>query len=209
MIKLATTAAAANLGNEVDEADKRAVAAIANGSVNDVGALYDRYAHKLLARAQRILCSVALAEDAVHDTFVHACERARQYEPARGSVVAWLFTILRNLCLDRARTGTRRDRRLREVSSQESLFVGSSDTRDAEASLVEWAERARVRKALTVLDPFKRRTLEAVAFEGLSLPALAAREGVPLGTIKSRMARALIALAEVLSHQDAGIRQAS
>jgi RNA polymerase sigma-70 factor (ECF subfamily) len=55
-----------------------------------------------------------------------------------------------------------------------------------------------MRRALAKLPEVQRATLEVAFFEGLSYPEIAAREGVPLGTIKSRAARALAALREAL-----------
>ena len=60
------------------------------------------------------------------------------------------------------------------------------------------AERAKVRRALSSLPEAQRVTLEVAFFEGLSYPEIAARDNVPLGTIKSRAARAIASLREAL-----------
>src|SRR5262249_27641187 len=60
------------------------------------------------------------------------------------------------------------------------------------------AERQRVRRALASLPDVQRATLEIAFFEGLTYAEIAEREGVPLGTIKSRAGRALAALREAL-----------
>jgi RNA polymerase sigma-70 factor (ECF subfamily) len=66
-------------------------------------------------------------------------------------------------------------------------------------------EGSRVRRALASLPEVQRTTLEIAFFEGLTYPEIAAREGVPLGTIKSRAARALAALREALqAHREEG-----
>ncbi len=57
---------------------------------------------------------------------------------------------------------------------------------------------ARVRRALGQLPDVQRQTLEIAFFEGLSYPEIAERDGVPLGTVKSRAARALTSLREAL-----------
>jgi RNA polymerase sigma-70 factor (ECF subfamily) len=70
--------------------------------------------------------------------------------------------------------------------------------RDPERLTSDASEREKIRRALTSLPEAQRQTLEVAFFEGLSYPEIAARENVPLGTIKSRAARALAALREAL-----------
>jgi RNA polymerase sigma-70 factor (ECF subfamily) len=71
-----------------------------------------------------------------------------------------------------------------------------------EADAIGASERGRVQRALATLPDAQRATLEIAFFEGLSYPEIAAREGVPLGTIKSRAARALAALRAALGEQE-------
>ena len=77
--------------------------AIGAGDVRAVGLLYDRYAPTLLPLAIRIVRDRSEAEDVIHDAFVAVADRAGQYSEERGSVVAWLVTLVRNLAIDRTR----------------------------------------------------------------------------------------------------------
>ena len=65
--------------------------------------------------------------------------------------------------------------------------------------------RNKIRRALSTLPEAQRQTLEVAFFEGLSYPEIAARENVPLGTIKSRAARALAALRDALVKEGVSI----
>ena len=167
---------------------------IAEGDVQAVGQLYDRHAPTLFPIALRILRERSEAEDIIHDAFVAVSERANQYAPERGSVIAWLVTLVRNLAIDRMRRRERRGVLAREVLPHEP----PASNRDPERLTSEAGERERMRRALAKLPDAQRATLEVAFFEGLSYPEIAAREGVPLGTIKSRAARALAALREAL-----------
>ena len=69
---------------------------------------------------------------------------------------------------------------------------------DPESLTADASERGKIRRALGKLPEAQRQTLEVAFYEGLSYPEIAARENVPLGTIKSRAARALAALREAL-----------
>jgi RNA polymerase sigma-70 factor (ECF subfamily) len=167
---------------------------IAGGDVRAVGELYDRYGATLFPIALRIVRDRSEAEDVLHDAFVAVNERASQYTPDRGTVIAWLVTLVRNLSIDRTRRRERRGTLAREVLPHEP----PASVRDPERLTSEASERAKIRRALSSLPEAQRQTLEVAFFEGLSYPEIAARENVPLGTIKSRAARALAALREAL-----------
>jgi RNA polymerase sigma-70 factor (ECF subfamily) len=178
---------------------------IGAGDVDAVGALYDRYASTLFPLALRIVRDRAEAEDLVHDAFVTVSDRAAQYSPERGSVVAWLVTLVRNLSIDRMRRRERRGALGRDVVAFEpAAVVGSPEDLTVVAD-----ERARVRRALASLPEAQRATLEVAFFEGLTYAEIAARDKVPLGTIKSRAARALMALREALARESVDYEQLS
>ena len=175
-------------------ADTDLLKRIASGDVRAVGELYDRYSPTLFPSALRIVRDRSEAEDVLHDAFVAVNERAGQYTPERGTVIAWLVTLVRNLSIDRTRRRERRGALARDVLPHEP----PASVRDPERLTSDASEREKIRRALAVLPEAQRQTLEVAFFEGLSYPEIAARENVPLGTIKSRAARALAALRDAL-----------
>ena len=156
--------------------------------------LYDRYAPVALGLALKIVRDEVEAEDVVHDAFIAIVERADQYREDRGSVVAWLVTTVRNLALDRARRRVRRA----QITDEELRHEPTPAVPDPESLFWIEQECAAVRHALSELSASQRGTLLTAFFDGLSYPEIAEREGVPLGTVKSRAARALACLHEVL-----------
>jgi RNA polymerase sigma-70 factor (ECF subfamily) len=160
--------------------------------------LYDRYAAMLLALALRILRDRTEAEDVLHDAFVLVGERAQLYVPERGAVVAWLVTLVRNLSIDRQRRRDRRSAIVRDVLAHEPQEGPAAIATDPESQVVGAMEVARIRRALAALPSVQRTTLELSFFTGLSYPEIAAKENLPLGTIKSRVARALATLRDAL-----------
>lgn len=178
-------------------ADADLIRSICEGDLEAVGVLYDRYAPVLLPIALRIVREPAEAEDVVHDAFVAVSQRAGRYSIERGSVIAWLVTLVRNLSIDRTRRRVRRGSIARDVLANEP----PPSTRDAERLTSDASERAKIHAALGELPEAQRRTLEVAFFEGLSYPEIAEREAVPVGTIKSRAARALAALRVALERQ--------
>lgn len=169
------------------------------GDVTAVSVLYEAHGRTAYGLAMKILRDGAEAEDIVQDAFVAIVKRADQYHPCRGSVAAWLITAVRNLALDRARRRNRRN----QIVEAELRHETPEEPVSPENSLALMRDQARMRKAMASLPAAQRETLEVAFFEGLSYPEIAAREGVPLGTVKSRAARALHALKDVLERAEA------
>jgi RNA polymerase sigma-70 factor (ECF subfamily) len=178
-------------------ADGELMRRIPSGDGDAVAGLYDRYAALLLPVALRILGSRAEAEDVLHDAFVTLPDRARHYRADRGSVAAWLTILVRNLSLDRVRRRGVRQALRREVA--QSTQSSEEWSRDPETAAHLASKSARVRSALQSLPDVQRSTLQTAFFEGLSYPEIAARDGVAVGTVKARAARALAALREALA----------
>jgi len=185
--------------------DAELLSLIAGGDVRAVGELYDRYAPTLFPIALRIIRDRSEAEDLLHDAFVAVNERANQYAADRGTVIAWLVTLVRNLSIDRTRRRERRGTLAREVLPHEP----PASVRDPERLTSDASEREKIHRALATLPEAQRQTLEVAFFEGLSYPEIAARENVPLGTIKSRAARALSALRDALAKEGVSIDASS
>jgi RNA polymerase sigma-70 factor (ECF subfamily) len=105
---------------------------------------------------------------------------------------------VRNLSIDRAR---RRERRGALLHREAAFALAGNEMRSPETLAEESAERVRVRAALDALPEAQRETLLVAFYEGLSYPEIAERDGVPLGTIKSRAARAMAALKSALEEK--------
>ena len=141
--------------------DVELVALLSGGDLQAAACLYDRYASILLALSFRILRERAEAEDVVHDAFVTMANRAAQYTPERGSVIAWLVTLVRNLSIDRTRRRDRRGVILRSAVVKEPKGLESNP----EELLADARTRAKVRRALATIPEVQRATLEFAFFE--------------------------------------------
>jgi RNA polymerase sigma-70 factor (ECF subfamily) len=174
------------------ERDERLIAAVAQGDRDALGELYDRFSPSMLAVALRMVGSAREAEDVVQDVFLEAWQRARHYDRARGTVRTWLMLRLRSRTLDRMRAS----RRTRGVSFEElQLPPAESNTEATLASL----DSDVLQKALAELPGDQRRVLELGYFSGQSCAEIAAELSVPIGTVKSRMSRAIAHLRERLA----------
>jgi RNA polymerase sigma-70 factor (ECF subfamily) len=167
---------------------------IARGESDLLGPLYARYRSTLLCIALRVLRHREEAEDVVHDVFLLVAERAGQYVAERGSVGVWMATLTRNLCIDRLRRCQRRGLLRAEFFAHEPGPVA----KDVETDVDDAGARREIHRALYSLHAVERRTLEGAFFDGLTYSEIAARDGLPVGTVKSRAHRGMASLRATL-----------
>jgi RNA polymerase sigma-70 factor (ECF subfamily) len=166
---------------DASESDESLITGAAGGDADALARLYDRYAPVLLSAGQRLLGGRREAEDLLHDIFVEVWQQAGEYNPERGSVKSWLFLRLRSRGIDRLRLKSRKN-----VELGEQLIATTASDPGEDPSLSP--DRAEVRRRLESLPPDQRVAIELAYFGGLSGAQIAAELGVPIGTIKTRLA---------------------
>lgn len=171
-----------------------ALRACQRGDQAGLRALYEREAPRMVGVAYRMLRRRALAEEAVHDTFVLVWRQAASFDPARGAARTWIYAILRNRSLNILRGETRTEL----VDDFEPMGLESKEE-GPEGALMRLAESGRLRGCLERLEPDRRRAILLAYVRGLTHGELAGRFGVPLGTMKSWIRRSLLALRECLA----------
>lgn len=149
--------------------------------------LYDRFGRLSFSLSVRILGNPQAAEDAVQEAFLSVWRRADTYRKERGSVQAWICSIVYNRSVDRLRGHERRSRALLPLDAgpQEQIV---NDAWSAAAAHVEGED---VREALRLLPVEQRQTIELAYFAGYTQAEISDRLRVPLGTVKSRTRLAL------------------
>ena len=150
--------------------------------------LYSRYGRAAFALAYRVLNDPEGAEDAVQEAFLTVWRRAGSYRPERGTVRAWLLTVVRNRAIDQIRAQASRPRGTAALEELERLAASDGDP--AEAAL-RGADAAAIQGALAKLPEEQREAVQLAFFHGLTYVEVSARTGAPLGTVKSRMRLAL------------------
>ena len=175
-------------------ADSSLVQRMVAGDERALGELYDRHGRVMYALAQAILGEPADADEVVVDTFGQAWRGAAQFDPARGTVGAWLATIARTRALDLVRARGRRSRALERASWLADGALHEPADRDAERA----EARRLVTGALAGLPEPQRRAIELAYFGGLSQSEIAATLGEPLGTVKTRIRSGMTKLRELL-----------
>ncbi len=143
--------------------------------------LFQQYAPRVKSYMMRQGADPNTAEELAQETLLTVWRKAALYSGEKGSATTWIFTIARNLRIDRLR---------KEVPWQE-LPEGHNETPSSDTlpdEVVSEAERrARVQTALASLPQDQHEVVSLSYIDGLSHSEIAERLNLPLGTVKSRM----------------------
>lgn len=161
--------------------DQDVIRRVLDGDVESFRLLVLRYERPLHALVRNLVPDAHDGEDIVQDVFLSAYRRLSSYDAAQGAFSTWLLTIARHKCLNALKK--RRPMLLDRLP--ESTIPR---TPDDEVSEAEWFRR--LDEALATL-PFAQKSAFVLAeIQGLSLEEIGRIEGVPVGTVKSRLGRA-------------------
>jgi RNA polymerase sigma-70 factor, ECF subfamily len=159
---------------------------VAAGDVGDpLVELYHRYAARLYGLGLKLLGERGMAEELVQESFLRLWRSAGRYDPERGSVPTFLFTIARRVAVDLLRR-----RASRPLATGEPDGSAVLDDEAFDALLL----RLDVRDALDSLSAKHREVLELMLDEDLGRAEIAARLGIAVGTVKTRAFYGLRAL---------------
>jgi RNA polymerase sigma-70 factor (ECF subfamily) len=190
---------------------------VVEGSERALAALYDRHAPAVFRAALSLNRDRTVAEEVVQETFLVLWNRAEVFDPALGSLPAWLLTIARNRAVDRLRAAARRvpatplsalagdegdEGSTTEwlIESGELLGAGAMAP-GPELALAARETRARVGAAIATLEHPERQAILLAYQEGLTQSEIASRLCWPLGTVKTRSRRALRQLRAALAEE--------
>ena len=163
------------------------VARVADGDVRAFETLYDRHRAQAFGLAVRLTGRRGSAEEVTQDAFLGLWRKAGNYDPGRGSVRAWLLTFVRYRAIDSLRSGARRERNVDLDSAAERL-----EAPDRTDDVVEGREESRhARRLVKELPADQREVIELAYFGGMTQGEIAAKVGIPLGTVKGRSRLAL------------------
>lgn len=165
---------------------------IARGDGAAVGECIDQFGALVWALARRLTPNRADAEDAVQEIFLDVWKSAARFDPGQGSEKTFVATIARRRLIDRLRRTTVRPE-MPLGDELESIGFAEPGTRGEVA-----AEAERAAEALQQLGTEQQRVIELAVLHGLSHSEIAARTGMPLGTVKTQLRRGILKVRELL-----------
>jgi RNA polymerase sigma-70 factor (ECF subfamily) len=176
---------ARNDGPLLPREEQQLVEGLLVGDPDAVRSLYTRFGRPVYTLGLRLLGTREAAEELTQDVFLTAWRKAARFDAARGRLSTWLMTIAHNLAVDRLR---------RETGVTRPTLVLVDEVPDApgvdEEELL--IERDAALRALASLSEVERRLLARAYFRGLTAREISEADGIPLGTVKTRLRAALI-----------------
>jgi RNA polymerase sigma-70 factor (ECF subfamily) len=169
--------------------------AIASQDQKALARFYDLTVSRVYSVALRIVRRIDLAEEVVSDVYVQVWRDAQRYDTTRGRVLGWLLIIARSRALDLLR---RQDVAFSHPDPYELVAEPESTHHLPEDLLAAAQAGSALHAALQALNPLQRQLLSQAFFRGLSHQEIAEQSGLPLGTVKTHIRRALSALRKTL-----------
>ncbi|MEO8101753.1 MAG: sigma-70 family RNA polymerase sigma factor [Betaproteobacteria bacterium] len=165
-----------------------------------LGRFYDLTVGRVYGIALRIVRHADMAEEVVSDVYMQVWRDAHRYDDARGKVLGWLLVIARSRSLDLLR---RQDEAFSHPEPYELVKEPESGSQNPHDLLAAARAGSAVHQAMLKLSPLQRQLLSLAFFRGLSHSEIVEHSGIPLGSVKTHIRRALGVLRDELGpHAD-------
>jgi RNA polymerase sigma-70 factor (ECF subfamily) len=170
--------------------DAALIARLRGGDDKAMADLYDRYSSIVYGVALRVLGDTTAAEDVLQEVFLQLWRRPQAFDSERGRLAPWLAVIARNRAIDVVRKRPQQE-------DIDELPIASGV--DLESTSARRLAVEKVRSVLAGLPQEQRKALEMAFFEGMTHTEIARKTGDPLGTVKTRIRTALLAVRKAFS----------
>jgi RNA polymerase sigma-70 factor (ECF subfamily) len=179
--------------NERDaEADLLLMQRIAAHDEDAVTELYDRFGPLVYRMAYQTMPTRSDAEDVVQEVFIRLWKTADRFDPKRAALVTWVMLLSRRHMVDRLR---RLQSRVR-ASTLEDSWAPAGESVPPAASIEQEERFHAVLLKIKDLPELQQTVVKRAYLGGQTLKQIAMELGIPLGTIKSALSRALVRLRE-------------
>ncbi|MEP6668573.1 MAG: sigma-70 family RNA polymerase sigma factor [Chthoniobacter sp.] len=169
-------------------------------SADGLGLLNDRYALLIKSISMQILHNDADTEDLLQDVLLEIWNRAASYDSQKGKPLGWIVTLTRRRSIDRLR---RRDTYVRvENRLTEELKAGAEHWSHVYEDMALHDMGKYLNRALAGLPKAQRNALKMAYHKQMTQREIAARTGIPLGTVKTRLELGLRKMAASLHGQE-------
>lgn len=171
--------------------------AIVGQSQSALSSFYDATVSRVYGVALRVARNPDIAEEIVSDVYMQVWRDANRYDESRGRVLGWLLIITRSRALDALR---RQDEAFSHPEPYDLVSEPEDDHSGPQDLLLATESSAALHQALQILTPLQRQLLALAFFKGLSHSEIVEHAGIPLGSVKTHIRRALAELRDALGH---------
>ena len=164
---------------------------VAAGEAQALEELYDRYARPAYSLARRVTGDPAFAEEAVQEVFLAVWRQPGRFQAGRGGFATWLLAAVHHKAVDAVRREEAVRRRALALQAVQALDASDAPANRPEDAVEERMRGERVRRALRALPESQREAMTLAYYGGYTQREIAALTGTPIGTVKTRMHRAM------------------
>jgi RNA polymerase sigma factor (sigma-70 family) len=168
-----------------EQAEQEAQLCLHGDDTRHFSRLYDRFSEALFGFIVHWTEDNEVSENLLQDVFVKAWRNRTTYDPSKGRVFTWLYNIARNTCIDHFRSRMYRKSKAMVLSGDMSPLDGYPET----SSLLP--DTIGLRAIVNMLRPEDRQMIDLMYFKGYSQSEIAELMHIPLGTVKTRVNRAM------------------
>jgi len=174
----------------LEPTDRALVDAVISGDDEAYRVLVEREKENVIGLCRRVLRDPMEAEDVAQESFIQAY-RALPTFRGEGAFGAWVGRIASRMAYARLK----RPAELRaDPTREDGWLIEGGEGIDPQRAILDGERRAEVQRAISSLPEHQRRIVEMRFYGGMSLEEISSATGAPLGTVKSRLHRALAAL---------------
>jgi RNA polymerase sigma factor (sigma-70 family) len=184
-------------GSAVQElSDESLLAGLGSGDPDAAAAFVRRFQRRVFGLTFSILRDRAAAEEAAQESLVRAWRHASTYDSRRGTVAGWLLTIARNVSINMLPT-----RRFDPIDPEVLLALEAKRPHE-DRTQARVVDAELLREPLARLPGDQRRALVLAAFYGFTAREISELDGVPLGTVKTRIRSAMLRMRSQMGVSD-------
>ncbi len=178
--------------------DTEIVALLQQKDERIIGLLYERYSAALYGIISNLISNEAVAQETLQDAFVKIWHHADKYDAQKGRLFTWMVQIARNTAIDTLRSG-----QFKRGDKTESIPDYVSN--DARLSEEQRSKDSGLRRVVQQLDEQHRRIIELLYFYDYTQKEVGEELNIPLGTVKSKVRKAITQLREILAKEELAI----
>lgn len=164
---------------------------VAAGESRALEQLYDRYARPAYSLARRVTGDPTFAEEVVQEVFLAVWRQPERFEASRGGFASWLLAAVHHKAVDAVRREEAVRRRTLALQAVEGLDASDPPAGRPEEAVEERLRGEQVRRALKELPESQREAMTLAYYGGYTQREIASLTSTPLGTVKTRMHRAM------------------
>lgn len=146
--------------------------------------LYDRFSPVLFGLITRWIKDTEVAENLLQDVFVKAWKSRELYDASKGRLFTWLYNITRNICIDHLRSKSYKKTRVSLLSDDVSMFPDMPYSSFLPDTI-------GLRKLIDNLRKEEKEIIELMYYGGYTQREIAEEMNIPIGTVKTRISRAI------------------